>query len=356
MPYDCGLCATDKSMRGILCAALVLALPTVIFGAEPKSEIRGFAYAQLTFEPVSSAERSGLGFDADRVRIGAQYHQGSWFGRGQLDLNSTDNSERAVGSLPNLIQELYAGYFVDNGLVFRVGQMRVPVGMEFHVAGNELDLVKRGMDSGLVMDRSLGFMVSGRQIAGLIGYDFGVFNVAGRSAATAHDPIQQGDLNAFAARISVTADPYVHVEASAGFSPEAGGNVDSDAYLVLDAGLRASWGRFVGKAEIIFGDGLRGNRDHAQTVLLLHAGYRWTNRIEWVARVYAGSSTLDDEQTVLQNTYLGATFHFADGRDTHHRLQVNYILATGEPEFWSGIGGFISDSLFMQYQMDFDFQ
>ena len=324
-------------------------------------DVATYGYAQLTAEPISGDQnRNGLAFGADRVRLGVRYSDSNWFGAGELDFNAGDISLQLPGTLPNLVTDLYVGYRMHPLIQFQLGQFKVPVGMDFSVPGSDLDTVKRGIDRALVLDRSLGIMASGRDLFGGFGYDLGIFNLAGRSVATDHTAAQVGDINVIASRVLYDSPARnLHLEASLGYSPEAGGQPGTRNYVVADVGAWVSSGPYSLKGEYILGQNIRGGLStpgvdgQNQQVLFLHAGYQWRPKIELIGRVYLASSEQNGVTSTLQNTYMGANFYLGKNQ-RHKRLQIQYILASGDTDQWSGVGGFLSGSLLLQFQIGFE--
>ena len=85
-------------------------------------------------------------------------------------------------------------------------------------------------------------------------------------------------------------------------------------------------------------------------------------KLEVVVKHYAASSTRDDSPTAqdadLGNTYLGLNYFLAPLQDKprvlqNHRLQLNYVIASGDTEEWAGIGGYRDDIYMFQYQIKF---
>ena len=61
---------------------------------------------------------------------------------------------------------------------------------------------------------------------------------------------------------------------------------------------------------------------------------------------------LASSSTTLGNTYLGlTTYVFSAGRLTT-RLQVNYVLAAGDPQSYSGISGYRDNTFLLQLQIE----
>ncbi len=325
-----------------LSVALIVALP-----AYADADRIGFlGFAQLTGEHVES--KDGIDFGADRVRLRGDYETGRFLAALQFELNANNLEQRAPGALPNLIADVFVQYRFDENHLIRFGQFKTPLGLDFNRPGHALDVTKRGMDAGLVLNRNFGVMLSGRKLSERFGYDIGLFNVAGRSSATAHTDAQEGDDNSWAGRLMFDEGAW-HAEAAYGISENAGGPGTED-YGVFDIAAAYKGGPWRLSLEWIEGTDVRGVRGRDENVWLANAGYQITERWEVVVRHNDGTSEIAGIQTSLRNTYLGATFQvFKQGR-AEGRLQMNYVIAGGDEASYTGLRGFRSDAVLVQFQ------
>ncbi len=325
-----------------LSMALIVALPA--YADEDRIGFLGFA--QLTGEHVES--KDGIDFGADRVRLRGDYETGRFLAALQFELNANNLDDRAPGALPNLIADLFVRYRFDEHHEMRMGQFKTPLGLDFNRSGHSLDVTKRGMDAGLVLNRNLGVMLSGRKLAERFGYDIGLFNVAGRSSATAHTDAQDGEDNSWVGRLMYDHGPW-HVETAYGVSENAGGPGTED-YGVFDIGASYRDGPWRLSLEWIEGTDVRGVTNRDERVWLAHAGYRVSERWELVVRHNDGESEVAGVDTNLRNTYLGATGQVFKQARAEGRLQVNYVIAGGDEASYTGVRGFRSDAIFVQFQ------
>lgn len=331
----------------VLCAAIVTN-PAAASGFEP------FAFAQLTAESTSIDD--AVGFGADAIRAGFRARSGAFTARVQLDFNAGDLSERQPGTLPNVIKDVDVVYSIDKHYSIRFGQFKAPIGYDFLRPGFDLDIAKRGMEKGLVLERTIGMMFSGRKLANGLGYDIGVFNPAGRSAATRHIGSgvgdQTGDDLSAAARVFIDPDKHWHAELSLGTSQNAGGPATED-YKVADAAVhwrKEAWSVIT---EYTRGTDVRGVAGHDVDVWYVHAGFDFSPTVRGVLRHYAGTSELSGVETDLRNTWIGVTYFLGSDKRSNSRVMLNYIFADGDKQTYTGVGGFGGNALFAQYQFHY---
>jgi len=328
-------------------AALVL-----VASSAHAAQVNGIAYGQFTYEDFGGSA-SDAGFD--RMRVGLKGRSGAAFGGFVLDFNAEPTRQRPTGTLINGIKDVYAGYRFSDAAVLKAGQFKTPVGLDFNTPGNRLDITKRGLEKPLVLERNLGIMLSGRDIAGGIGYDIGLFNPAGRSGAVFggdDDPFdQEGEDLAYAGRLHWDVSGDVHLEVSHGRSEDAGGMDASRDYHVT--GVAGSWaaGDFTLKWEYLAGRDLRGVAGSDQDVYYLHGGWRVRPVLELVVRHYKGDADTPAGESQLANAFYGVNVFLGSER-ANARLQINYLDADRDGGAWTGIGGFTSDALLMQLQLD----
>ena len=336
----------SSGIQGMI-AWLVLTGTTFAQPSEP--EINWRIYPQLTAEHMNGD--GGVEFDAERIRIRTQVTQGRLTGLIQLDLAANDLGDNRPGTLNNVIADVYLQVQTGEKHRIRFGQYKTPLGMDFNMPANGLDITKRGMEAGLILQRDFGAMVSGRNF-GKFGYDVGVFNIAGRSPATSYLEQQEGEDNAFAARGHFDSGPW-HAELAFGETQSAGGPGTAD-YEVADFALAYSRDRLTLKTEWIDGSNVRGDPNRDEQVYYLHGGYRLNNDFELIARHYDGTSRLSSVSTGLTNTYLGFSWWPYRSDRIEGRLQVNYVLIGGDEIAYTGVRGFRDDGLLVQFQLNIE--
>jgi len=381
--------------KQLLTLAVAAGLLATTGAAQAELKVKWFGFAQATFETRDDKEpNDSINFGADRVRIGFKMKDGNTFGKLQVDFNKNDSGTKE-GALTEIIKDIEVGYKWNNAAKIKIGQYKTPLGMDFNLSGKKLDLTKRGMEKKLVLERTLGVMLSGRKIGGGFGYDLFFGNPAGRGAASvtkgglnvqdsqppsAANPnkfrknlvangASSGSENTIVGRVMYDMGKMMHMELAYGVEEGAGniGVSDSlgvvttanvDDYEVIDFGFSFKSGPMVVKFEWIDGSSVQGIDGDDESVYFLHYGHMVTKKIELVARYYnADQSSNAFADRDLQNTYLGANF-FLGSNKTNGRLQVNYVVVGGDDidstNTYSGAAkGYTDNALLGQYQMSF---
>jgi len=357
------------------------------------TKLQMFGFAQLEARTgdgvIKSNQNSDVKFGAQRIRLGWKYSAGAVKGKVFLDFNKAHNDKSGVG-VPDMIKDAFASYKVNNATVAKVGILKMPVGMSFTIPGWNLDVVERGFDKQLAFERNMGVMLSGRgigyegnKVSGLemgherpwkgFGYDIMLANQAGRSGAVTNAKV--GDANAYAVRTMFDWGEALHTELSYGKSKNAGGiagfkksdgtTVASDTkdYEVLNFGVDSHLGRGNIKAEYFDGKNLKGVDGWDESAITLTGTYYVTDTVELAVKHIAGSATKGNVDTKLGNTYLGVNFYLNPANNkmdrsskrkrNQHRLQLNYVVASGDKEEWNGLKGYSDNAILAQYQFKF---
>lgn len=360
-----------------------------------KLKLYGFSQLEArsgeAFATRSDKSDDGLRFSAQRIRLGTNYYYGNMFGKLFLDFNQSHSKKG--GGLPEMIKDAFVGYRFSNAAFIRLGMIKTPVGMMFTTPGWNLDIAERNkLDKGLVLERDMGILLSGRfigfggenektdgtemgheKVGYGIGYDIGIFNPAGRSAAVARqedlasgDRVT-GDANAFAGRIHFDYGTPLHFEMSYGVNQEAGGNGTED-YKVFSMGVDSLiTPRFNVKADYTAGENILGVEDDNQSTITAMVAYMVSPQYELVLKHYQSRSEkaggIDSD---LGNTYLGVNFYITDlgkamddfsrsdrRKLQNNRLQLNYVFASGDKGDWTGHWGYKSNAAILQWQYKF---
>jgi hypothetical protein len=328
--------------------SLALAAWTLCTAAAAQDEVdlTWLSFAQFTAEHFERTDALRFGTDRIRIKVEARYRRIT--GGGALDFGARNLGEVPPGTFANVVADLYINFRASERHLLRFGQFKTPFGMDYSVPGHELDLTKRGMDTALVFNRDLGFLVSGATARGF-GYDVGVFNPAGRSGATRYLASQLSDGNAVIGRIRYDTANW-HAEVAYGESPEAGGP-GTASYAATNAGFRYRGTRWNSKVEWIDGQGVLGDAGRSENVYYVHGALTLSPTIELVARHYAGRSDISGTATQLTNTFLGATFRVFETPRMNGRLQANYVIAGAEEIQYTGISGYRGDAVLVQFQL-----
>jgi len=367
-------------MNNKLIALAVAASIASPMAANAGVESKWFGFTQIKAESRSEDKpNDGLVFGADRVRIGYKLKDGNVFGGLQVDFNqatsngtdvdeggTADHSHSVVnkdGVLPEIIKDAFAGYKFSNAASIKLGQFKTPLGMDFNTSGKKLDITKRGMEKKLVLERAAGAMISGRKIAGGIGYDVFYGNPAGRSSAydAGTDTRAQrggtvGKDNTTVVRVMYDMGKLMHAELAYGTSTTSVANASD--YEVLDFAMAYKRGPITGKFEYIDADGVKNVTSDKEKVYMLHLGYQFSKMFEGVIRHYeAKRSPATGTSTKLGNTFLGANL-FLGSNKTNGRLQLNYVVVSGDDidatTTYNGTAkGYTDSAILVQYQVSF---
>lgn len=364
---------------------------------DKKMKLRIFGFSQFDMRAGDGmSDEGGLFFKAQRIRIGFAYFHGPIVGKLFLDFNQSHTNE--AGGVSKMIKDAFVAYKFNNSAFIRLGVIKTPLGMNFTIPGWNLDNVERNaLDKGLVLERDFGLMLSGRLIGQEsygedkqlscngaemgtekqgygFGYDIGIFNPAGRSAAVDWaDWETKGDALAYVGRLHYDYGKPFHVEASYGVSQLAGGYFqdeddngepvgdpfDSEDYKVFDIGVASEFGKWELKGEYINGTNIKGADDRNQDCLTLSAGFMVTKNVQAVIKHHAANSDHPTSgDTSLGNTYMGVNIYLSPikykPRDLQrHKLVLNYIMSSGDELEWNGMGGYKDDGFVLQWQYAF---
>jgi len=373
-----------------------------------------FGFAQLEMrggKGSASGDSDSISFHAQRLRLGWKYSAGKVRSKIFIDFNkdSSANKTTDIGGasgvgVPDNIKDAFVAYDLNKAFIPKLGVLKMPHGMGFTIPGWNLDIVERGFDKKLVLERDLGLMISGRdmgfgdhaKVTGYemgherpwkgFGYDLMIANQAGRSAAVTN--AKEGNGNAYAARIMFDWTELLHMEASYALSENAGGiagqkpyTFDSDTgaidvttilaedtedYESFDVGLDSHFldGGNV-KMEYISGHNIQGIKEYDESATTLMGQYAINDYIEPTIKYLQGSAKKGPgaAETDLKNTYLGVNLYvdpFDDKMDrmskrrrNAHKVVLNYVIVSGDKETWSGLGGYRDDAWIVQYQVGF---
>jgi len=341
---------------------------------EYKVQMYGFSQFEMRGGDGQS-EEGGAFFKAQRIRMGWNYYGGPVRGKLFLDFNQSHTSDE--GGLPKMIKDAFMSYRWSDSAFLRLGMIKTPLGMGFTVPGWNLDIAERNkIDKGLVLERDFGLMLSGRLIGdesklktnGLemgrerrghgLGYDIGVFNPAGRSSAVKWDKSIIGDALAWVGRIHYDYGNPLHIEASYGVSEQAGGPGTED-YSVWDFGVNSKNPKWEASFEYIAGSNVQGVKDFDQDTFSLAFGYLVAPNVEAVVKHYQASAdnpTAGDSD--LSNTYFGINYYLSPlkykWRDfQRQKIVINYFVAGGDTDDWTGKWGYLDDGWIIQWQYKF---
>ena len=378
-----------KNIKIILPLALLLSgtnlsafeLKKSIGDVDSKLKIYGFSQLEARGGDGSIGENQNadIKFQAQRIRLGMNYRANDKvFGKLFLDFNKAHNDKSGVG-LPDMVKDAFVGYKQSNNFYAKIGLMKLPHGMGFTLPGWNLDVVERGFDKKLAMERGMGIMLSGRGVGGTgnktngfemgherpwngFGYDLMIANQAGRSGAVTN--AKTGDDNAYSARVMYDKGEILHTELSYAVSKEAGGiESPTEDYSSVNFGVDSHFGRANAKFEYFDAQNIKGVDGWDESTYALTGTYYVTDTFELALKHIQGNATKANIETDLGNTYLGINYYLspfdnkmsrgAKRKRNAHRLQLNYVVASGDKEEWNGLGGYGDDAWLAQYQYKF---
>ncbi len=354
------------------------------------TKLQMFGFTQLEARGgdgvIKDNENASVKFGAQRIRLGWKYSAGRFKGKVFLDFNQAHEDKSGVG-VPDMIKDAFGSYKVSNALTIKIGNIKMPLGMGFTMPGWNLDVVERGFDKSLALERNMGIMLSGRDIGfnngakvnGFemgherpwkgFGYDIMLGNQAGRSGAVTN--ANPGDANSYAVRFMFDWGEIFHSEISYGVSNNAGGIAgvtdtvlkDTENYEVLNMGIDSHFGRANIKAEYFDSINIKGVDGWDESTLSLTGTYYLTDNLEFATKHIEGSATEGGIDTNLGNTYIGFNYYLQLANNkmnrnnkrkrNQHRIQLNYVVASGDKKEWNGLKGYKDDAILAQYQFKF---
>jgi hypothetical protein len=330
-------------------------------------------------------------FDAQRIRLGWNYTAGKVRGKVFLDFNQDHSDKGGVGA-PDMIKDAFVSYVEDKALVLKVGLIKMPHGMSFTIPGWNLDIVERGFDKALAMERNMGIMLSGRdmflgdngKVNGFemgherpwkgFGYDIMIGNQAGRSGAVIN--AKPGNANSYVGRVMFDYTELLHTELSYAISENAGGiagqtgtglTEDTEDYKSLNFGIDS---HFMDGANVKFeyfdSKNLQGVKDWDESTMAFTGTYAINEYVEPAIKYIQGKSKKGGVDTSLGNTYVGVNLYISPfdnkmdrmskRKRNAHRMQLNYIVASGDTDGavqWNGLKGYKDNGWVFQYQFKF---
>ena len=365
--------------------------------SKEKSKHTFFGFIQVGVLSNSS-QGSHYKFETDRIRLGWKYISDSFAGKIFLDFAKEGLDNGGIG-VPDLVKDAFIAYKFNDATVLKVGVIKTPLGMNFTIPGWNLDVIKRGFDKKLALERAIGVMLSGRDIGfandgkidGLemghertwkgFGYDIMIAGQTGRSGAVTN--AKPGNGNAYIGRIMFDWTELLHTEASYGISQNAGGidtskynpNTGPKDYKVFNMGIDSHFDRANIKAEYYDTRNVRGVDGWDIKTLALTGTYYLTDTIEVAVKYIGGEGEkIGFTDSYVSNTYLGLNYYInpknnkmdrkSKRKRNRHRIQLNYVLAGGDAgdvnsdvasEFEKYASGafFSENTLLVQYQYKF---
>ncbi len=350
-----------------------------------------FGFSQLEARggdgQIKDSQDAAVKFSAQRIRMGFKYIAGPVRGKLFLDFNKNHDSDSRDIGVPEMIKDAFVTYYVSNALAVKLGAIKMPHGMGFTIPGWNLDVVERGFDKQLAMERNMGLMISGRAIGdhpnckdghkkvnGLemgherpwvgFGYDLMIANQAARSGAITD--AKPGNANSYVGRVMYDMYEGLHTELSYAVSQDAGG-ADTEDYKSLNFGIDSHFGPGNVKFEMYRSENVKGEADWDINTYAITGTYYTTPTLELALKHIQGSASRGNKDTDIGNTYVGFNYFIApfDGKMSRsakrkrnaHRIQVNYVIASGDTDEKNKkndlLKAYTEDSWLVQYQYKF---
>jgi hypothetical protein len=204
------------------------------------------------------------------------------------------------------------------------------------------------------------------------GYDVMVANQAGRSASVIN--AKKGNDNAYATRVMYDNGELLHTELSYAVSKQAGGILSQEVkgealthktedYKSINFGIDSHFGKGNAKFEYFDGQNIKGVDGWDESSFAITGTYYVTDSTEIAFKHIQGSAEKGGVETDLGNSYIGVNYYLApfDNKMSRsakrkrnaHRLQLNYVVASGDTDRWNGLGGYRDDVWLTQYQYKF---
>ena len=166
----------EKTMKKLALGLMVLLVATTGFVAHSAAAIslyqeagtsdytvKLFGFSQLDLRTRNQSNgNEGLYFQAQRIRLGTSYFHNNVVGFLLVDFNQPQDNKDA--GLPRMIKDAFAGYRFSDAAFVRMGMIKTPSGMTFTTHSFNLDIAERNhLNKGLVLERDMGILVSGRR-------------------------------------------------------------------------------------------------------------------------------------------------------------------------------------------------
>ncbi len=129
---------------------------------DTKLKVYGFVQVEARGEKgsIDDTQDSNVKFDAQRIRLGFNYSAN--IVRGKLFIDFNQNSEvNAVNGdvgLPKHIKDAFIALRFNKAFIPKFGLLKMPHGMSFTMPGWNLDIVERGLDKKLALERNSGYI------------------------------------------------------------------------------------------------------------------------------------------------------------------------------------------------------
>lgn len=282
----------------------------------PKVQL--FGYTQFTGTFGSGTTPHQFGFD--RVRLGAKGDITEHIGyRVMVELLKLDKPAKANTTVEGLLDVMLT-YRVAQALKISAGQFKAPFSMAYNISAAKLDVIGFGMATNVALDRGLGVMASGRNLAESgIGYDIGVFNAGTRADGTAFTAGTLGRDDMVVGRLLFDGfGKRMHLEGGAAKSTVKNGA----AYTAAYAGLKLRYDPLE-----LAGEWLRGRQGTRRTTVFYgQLLARFLEHFELVGKWERTHLTDVGVNLTADNLIVGLNAALDPERPQRARLQLNYVV------------------------------
>lgn len=339
-----------KTILNYPIAALSLAVitfsPSQSQAAEAVSypDVKPFGYVQ--FSGHSGAATTNHQFAFDRVRLGVKGDIDDRIGyRVMLELLKLNTPAKGDTTVEGLLDAMLT-YKAAPALKLTAGQFKTPFSMAYNTSAAKLDVIGFGMATNVSLDRGVGLMASGRNVAALgIGYDIGLFNAGTRADATAFTAGTLGHDDALMGRLMFDGfDKALHLEGGAAHASVKGGA----GYTALYTGARLRYAPVELKAEWLQG------RQGARKTVVVYGQLLATvmQHYELVGKWERSRLTDTATQLTADNLILGINAALYPDKPQRARLQLNYIIASKDAARLGTAVGFKKGYLDNQFKVE----
>jgi len=289
--------------------------------AEPSyPPVKLFGYTQFGATVGSATTPHQFAFD--RVRLGMKGDINEKIGyRVMLELLKLNSPARGDTTVEGLLDAMLT-YKLMPGMKLSAGQFKTPFSMAYNTPASKLDVIGFGMATNVSLDRGVGLMASGRNVANSgLGYDIGLFNAGTRATGTSYSAGTLGRDDMVVGRFLFDGfNKGVHLEAGAAHAGVTAGS----AYAAGFTALRLRVKPLEVKAEFLQG------RQGSRTTMVVYGQLLATalQHYELVAKWEQTRLTDTGVRLTADNLIFGINAALYPDRPKRARLQLNYIVAS----------------------------
>lgn len=289
--------------------------------ADPASgpSVKLFGYTQFGATVGSANTRPPFAFD--RVRLGVQGVINERIGyRMMVEMLKLDKPAKANTTVEGLLDALLTCKLAP-ALKLTAGQFKTPFSMAYNTSASKLDVIGFGMATNVSLDRGVGLMASGRNVAASgIGYDIGLFNAGTRADATAYSAGRLGRDDMVVGRLLFDGlGNALHLEAGAAHAGVKNGSPYTAGYAAMRLHL---------KPVELKSEWLQGKQGTRKTVVVYGQLLATVlQHYEMVGKWERSRLTDTATQLTADNLIIGINAALYADKPQRARLQLNYVIA-----------------------------